>query len=120
MSKTVKKVNPMRITDPKTNEVYVLEFSRDTVRFAERRGFKIAELLDFPETNIRELFFLAFRKNHPSLSRAEIDEIFDELDGLFPEEIERLSNLYSVPMESLIIDKDNTDARKNARLTVEL
>lgn len=120
MSETVKKVNPMRITDPKTSEVYVLEFSRDAVRFAERRGFKIAELLDFPETNIRELFFLAFRKNHANLSRAEVDKIFDELGGLYPEEIDRLASLYNVPMETLIIDKGDTDARKNARLTVEL
>ena len=55
MAKNENKVLPMKITDPDTGEVYVLEFSRESVRFAEQRGFKISELLDFPQTNIPNL-----------------------------------------------------------------
>lgn len=58
MAKTDNKVSPIRITDPETNDTYVLEFSRESVRFAEQRGFKISELLDFPQSNIPAFFFL--------------------------------------------------------------
>ena len=56
MAKTDNKVSPIRITDPETNDTYVLEFSRESVRFAEQRGFKISELLDFPQSNIPAFF----------------------------------------------------------------
>lgn len=62
MAKNENKVLPMKITDPDTGEVYVLEFSRESVRFAEQRGFKISELLDFPQTNIPNLFSMLSAK----------------------------------------------------------
>lgn len=118
MSKVENKVNPMRITDPDTGEVYVLEFSRDSVRFAEQRGFKITELTDFPQTNIPSFFFYAFRKNHKNVSRGKTDKLLEDMGGLTPAELERLAQLYNVPNESLIITDE--DGRKNSRLTVEL
>ena len=111
MAKNENKVLPMKITDPDTGEVYVLEFSRESVRFAEQRGFKISELLDFPQTNIPNLFFYAFRKNHKNVAR-------DELGGLSSAEITRLVELYNQPNESLILAEES--GRKNCRLTVEL
>ena len=87
MAKNENKVLPMKITDPDTGEVYVLEFSRESVRFAEQRGFKISELLDFPQTNIPNLFFYAFRKNHKNVARDKTDKFLDELGGLSSAEI---------------------------------
>lgn len=118
MSKNDKKVNPMRITDPDTNETYVLEFSRESVRFAEQRGFKITELTDFPQTNIPALWFYSFRKNHREIARDKTDKLLEELGGLTSKELGRLAELYNQPNESLIIMEDNE--RKNCRLTVEL
>lgn len=118
MAKNENKVSPMRITDPDTNETYVLEFHRESVKFAEQRGFKISELLDFPQTNIPAFFFYAFRKNHKGMSRSQTDAILDELGGLTPAAIERLVQLYNVPNDSLIITEDG--GPKNSRLTVEL
>lgn len=118
MDKIENKVAPMRITDPDTGEVYVLEFSRDSVRFAEQRGFKITELTDFPQMNIPAFFFYAFRKNHKSLSRDKADKLLADLGGLMPAEIERLVQLYNQPNESLIMMDEG--GRKNSRLTVEL
>ena len=63
MAKTENQVNPMRLIDPDSGETFVLEFSRESVRFAEQRGFKITELTDFPQTNIPAFFFYAFRKS---------------------------------------------------------
>lgn len=111
-------LNPMRITDPKSGETYVLEFNRESVRFAEQRKFNLSELTDYPQTNIPALFFYAFRKNHKNIARDKTDAILEELGGLTPQEIERLVELYNLPNETLIqMDVAN---RKNARLTVEL
>lgn len=118
MAKNENKVNPIRITDPDTSEVFVLEFSRESVRFAEQRGFKITELTDFPQTNIPAFFFYAFRMHHKNVARAKTDSMLEELGGLTTAMLERLVQLYNVPNESLIVTEEG--GAKNARLTVEL
>lgn len=118
MAKAENRVNPMRLTDPETNETYVLEFSRDSVRFAEQRGFKISELTDFPQMNIPAFFFYAFRKNHRGVARDKTDKLLEDLGGLTTAELERLIQLYNQTNESLIITEEG--GRKNSRLTVEL
>ena len=118
MAKAEERVNPMRITDTETGETYVLEFSRESVKFAEQRGFKISELTDYPQTNIPALFFYAFRKNHKKVARNQTDKLLEDMGGLTTEEITRLAELYNQPNESLILMEGAE--RKNARLTVEL
>ena len=124
MAKNENRVNPIYITDPDTSEVYVLEFSRDSVRFAEQRGFKITELTDFPQTNIPAFFFYAFRMHHKSLAREKTDKLLEELGGLTPAELERLVQLYNVPNESLIVtdgggtEKHPTDSETGREYTV--
>lgn len=113
-----KKLNPIRITDAETSEVYELDFSRESVKFAEQRGFKISELLDFPQTNIPSLFYLAFRKNHKDVARDKTDKLLEAMGGLTNAELSRLVELYNQPNESLIIQGDG--GRKNCRVTVEL
>lgn len=117
MAKNENKIKPLRITT-ETGEVYTLEFSRESVKFAENRGFDISELTKFPQTNIPALWFYAFRKNHKNLSRTQTDDILSELGGLTTPEIERLVQLYNQPNESLIIVDEG--GRKNSRMTVEL
>ena len=58
------RVKPARLVDQNTGDEYVLDFNRDSIRFAEARGFKPDDVLSFPATKIPELFFYAFRKNH--------------------------------------------------------
>lgn len=118
MAKTENQVNPIRITDPETGETYVLEFSRDSVRFAEKCGFKINELTDFPQTNIPAFFFYAFRMHHKNVARDKTDKLLDEMGGLELKELTRLMQLYNQPNESLIIADEG--GRKNAKVTVEL
>ena len=42
-------------------EEFTLEFNRESIKFAEMRGFKIDEVSSFPMTKVPELFFYAFR-----------------------------------------------------------
>ena len=108
--------NPMRITDPDSGEVYTLDFNRATVRFAEQRGFMLSAVTERLETGVSDLFFYAFRKNHREVSREKTDKLLEELGGLLPEEVGRLTELYVASITAF-----NTEGeRKNARLTVEL
>ena len=113
------KVKPIRLTDTETGEKYTLEFSRESVKFAEQRGFKYSEVGDFPQTNVPALFYYAFRKNHKSVARDKTDKILNELGGLTSEEISRLIALYLQPLEDLIIT-DEEGRTKNSRMTVEM
>ena len=111
------RIIPIRITD-KDGVTYTLQFNRDSVRFAEQRGFQIDQLLDFPQTNIPALWFYAFRMHHPNIGRANTDALLEQLGGLKPKEIERLVELYNEPNTALIAGDE--DERKNAGLTMEL
>lgn len=115
MAKTTRP-NPMRITDPDTNEVYTLDFDRAAIKFAEQRGFKILGVQDAPETAISDLFFYAFRKNHKNVARDTTDKLLEAMGGLLPEEITRLQELYSASITSLNVEGE----RKNSRVKVEL
>lgn len=113
------KVNPITLTDSETGAKYVLEFSRESVKFAEIRGFAIEDVQRYPMTKIPELFFYAFRKNHKNISRQKTDAFLDEWGGIggIPDGmIERLVALYIQPFEAT---PQHEGAVKNARLTVE-
>ena len=116
MAKTIDRPNPIKITDPDSGETFVLDFSRDSVKFAEQRGFKILGMSDIPETGIADLFFYSFRKNHRSVARDKTDKILEDLGGLLPSEVQRLQELYSASITSLNMEGD----RKNSRMKVEL
>lgn len=113
-------INPIVLRDTETGEVFTLEFSRESIRFAETRKFSISEVGDFPMTKIPDLFFYAFRKNHPNIPRSKTDKMFfDELGGFTTEQAQRLVQLYNVPMDALIKDEEEEPV-KNAKVTVEM
>ena len=114
------KIKPLVLTDNETGEKYVLEFSRESVKFAEARGFTIEDSVKFPQTKIPDLFYYAFRKNHKSISRERTDRmLYDDLQGLSTAAIERLLMLYQEPQNALI-RTDEDGEPKNARMMVEL
>ena len=115
------KLNPMVVRVHETDEVFTLEFSRESVKFAENRGFAIGEVGDFPMTKIPDLFFYAFRKNHRNIARSRTDEILiKDLGGLTKEHIERLIQLYAQPMEAIVRIEEDEESAKNQNATVEL
>lgn len=118
--------NPVIIKDSKNKKEYTLEFTRDSVRFAESRGFRIEDVDAFPMTKIYELFFYAFRAHHPSMARANTDEIIENWGGIrcMPTGLlPRLGELYSVPFGVLNDEETEEEAaerEKNADVTVIL
>lgn len=113
------RVNPIRITNNKTDEVYELDFNRETLFTMDRDGFKIDEVTDFPTTMIPKLFYYAFRKNHRKMTRAQTDKILrDDLHGITPKILERLMLLYNQAAMSNNI-QDDEDLEKNSEVTVE-
>lgn len=112
-------VKPIIIHDAENDMDYTLEFDRDSIRFAEARGFDIDDVGKYPMTKIPELFFYAFRMHHKNVSREKTDRIlFDELGGLPEGAAERLGALYSAPFEAL--SNKNGNKPKNQKVTVEL
>ena len=45
----VERVKPITIRNKATSEEYVLEFDKESVKFAEDRGFRLADLDNFPK-----------------------------------------------------------------------
>lgn len=81
---------------------YTLEYTRETVKQMERRGFKINDVLEKPLTSLPELFFGAFRANHPFVKREATDEILEnmeDVEGL----IAALCEMYNEPLETLMM-----------------
>lgn len=114
------KVKPLLLTDNDTGEKYTLEFSRESVKFAEARGFDVDDVGRFPMTKLPDLFFYAFRMHHRNISRSRTDSIlYDDLGGLSEAVIERLVMLYAAPFEALTASAEDGEP-KNARMTVEL
>lgn len=113
-----KAVKPITLRDDRGN-IYVLEFNRSSIKFAEARGFKVQALEEGVSlSGIEELFFYSFRMHQPEVSKAETDKIlYDELGGLREGMLERLVELYLAPFNTLITTEDST---KNSKMTVEL
>lgn len=97
---------PVILQDEETDNAYTLEFSRDSIRFAERQGFAVQDLGRFPATNVPLLFFYAFRMHHKHMAQRQTDAILEDMGGLSPELMERLIQLYNAPMSSLIASED--------------
>ena len=115
----VKRPKPIVLHDEETGQEYTLEFNRDSIRFAESRGFVIEDVGKYPMTKVYELFFYSFRMHHKNVSREKTDRLIDEgwggLGGIPEGVIERLGELYAAPFIALTDGEE-----KNARLTVEL
>ena len=88
------KVMPMFVTDNETGTQFELDFSRESVVFAENRGFSMDEVAKFPMTRIPDLFFYAFRKNHRNVGRNQTDALLKKMGGLSGAALERLGQLY--------------------------
>lgn len=120
MAEKSAKVKPIIIKDVETGEPkYTLEFNRKTVAMAERHGFKIDNLANFPLTTCQDLFHHSFQMNHGGIDKRKTDELFDELGGIEAKGlVERLIELYNSAMRSTKVDDDGEV--KNARYALDL
>jgi len=114
------RVPPMFVNDTETGKRYELDFSRESVIFAENRGFRIDEVAPYPMTRIPDLFFYAFRKNHKNVARNQTDALLEKMGGLTPAALERLNMLYQQAFNYSGVIQTDSDKEKNATATVEL
>lgn len=113
------RVNPIKLTNNKTDEVFELDFNRETLYVMDRDGFKIDEVTDYPATNIPKLFYYSFRKNHRKMTKAQTDRILQEvLHGVTPKMLERMILLYNQAATANNVQEEE-DLEKNSDVTVE-
>lgn len=116
----MEKVSPIILEDKVTGEKYTLEFSRETVIFTNRQGFKASEIEDNFEEMFPILWYGAFRMHHKGLSRTQTWDIFEKKLGghVSAAVLTRLGELYSAPKASMVVDDE--EEVKNADMTVTL
>ncbi len=105
-------VSPITLTDEK-GRVYTLEYNRDAVVYAEHRGFVIDDVIKYPVSKIPELFHYAFYMHHKGITRQSTDKLFNDIGKLPDGFVERLLQLYHVPLNTLMSGEG-----KNGKLTV--
>jgi hypothetical protein len=112
----------LRFTD--TNQVYTLEFNRQTITYAEKNGFPLNPfnreqvIFEKPIEVLEDLFYYSFMKNHRGISKAITDKIlYDDLGGMSTAIMERLMELYFLGYSSLISTEEKP---KNSTLAVEM
>ena len=108
-------VKPIYVTDNDTGMEYTLEFTRESIAFAERKGFEIGDVARFPMTKVPELWFYAFRAHHKGLPRDKTDALLEAAGGFTEELLTRLGELYSAPFEVM-----RGEDAENPRVTVKL
>lgn len=111
-------VRPLILHDEENGVDYTLEFNRESVKFAEQRGFVIDDLDRYPMTKTYEFFYYAFRMHHKNVSREKTDRIIDDWGGIteIPDGVlERLGMLYSAAFSTL---KDKED-KNPPKVTVQ-
>ena len=92
------------------NKEYTLEYTRESVKQMEREGFVAGDILTKPMLTLPKLFAGAFKAHHKyDTKQKQIDEIFE----LFKNKqalVEKLAEMYSEPIETLMEDVDEGNA----------
>lgn len=86
---------------------YVLEFTRNSVKEMERRGFDAAKVLEKPMLLLPDLFSGAFIAHHPLARKKLIDEIYNAFDdkvGL----LNALCEMYSLVLEDFVAELEKS------------
>lgn len=87
---------------------YTLEFNRTTATMIENQGFDSDSIGAKPVTMIMLLFYGAFAKNHSSVKRSKMDEIFDSLKKR-GDLIKQLMEMYGETANVLSDEEDGDD-----------
>lgn len=84
---------------------YTLEFTRETVKQMEQKGFAPQKILEAPITYMPELFHGAFAEHHPHVTRKISDKIFYALKNR-EDLVNALVKMYNEPIKALTEDPD--------------
>ena len=66
-----------KIEFEKDGQKYVLEYTRESVALMERQGFVVSELTTRPMLMLPLAFQGLFYKNHRSVNKSFVDEVYD-------------------------------------------
>lgn len=111
----MERVKPIIIKDNENKREYTLEFNRDSVRFAENRGFKLEDVDAYSMTKVPEFFWYAFRMHHMNVSMNQAEEILKQIGGMSEPIAKRLVELWVQTYEAL-----GNEETKNPNMAVEL
>lgn len=95
-----------QITFEFDDKEYTLEYTRNTVRQMERRGFVADDLSTRPMTVLPDLFAGAFLANHSQIKRDKIDKIYDKM-GDKQKLIAALTEMYNDTIETLLAEPED-------------
>ena len=115
------RVSPAYVTDNDLGIKYTLDFNRESVIFAQNRGFSLTDeyVNEHLRTVYEDLFYYAFRMYHRNVARANVDKLREKWGGLPNKLIERLALLYGQALTANNI-QDDEESAKNASVTLEL
>lgn len=117
------RLNPIKIKDAETNHTYILDFNRESVKFAESRGIDWNDIDHMPYTMIELIWYCAFRRYNKNISMEKTTAILERLGGMRREWMERLNGLYLQTLSPLIADSEKPfteEDAKNVGMTVSL
>jgi hypothetical protein len=113
------RIKPAFITDNDTGIKYELDFCKESIVFAENRGFELEKALTFPKTGVYDLFYYSFRMHNRSMPREKTDKILEKWGGMPDSLLKRLIYLYQQAQAHQTIQTDE-EAEKNGSVTLEL
>ena len=112
--------NPIILENTADGTKYTLEFTRNTVKMAEKAGFTLESITDGKIiSGYSDLFYYAFMAHHRYMKQFDTDKIlFEELGGMSEALSTRLVELFAEPYNSLV--KQDKGDEKNAKWSVQL
>lgn len=114
------RVKPAIVTDTRDGKEYTLDFNADTIRYAERRGFTVEDLQNFPATKAPEFFIYAFRMHHPTATEKFINGFREHNHGIPQALIVRLMELYQQAIKDCNILIPDSEEVENPGMLVML
>ena len=119
----MEKVSPIILKTDDGKEL-TLEFSRESVKFAEARGFTLEDVDKYPMTKIPEFIYYSFRMHHKNIALDYAEKlVFEKFGGIgkLPKGfMQRLVDLYVQPFGTLTDDEDENEEEKNPLVTVTM
>lgn len=98
----------LKLTDPASNKVYTLEYTRATVAQMEREGFVLRSVEDRPMLSLPALFAGAFKAHHRMVKAEVIQSIFDRTknrEKLF----QKLVEMYNEPIAAMLEEPEESE-----------
>lgn len=123
-NESIEEVRPIEII-LENGDKYTLEFDRDTVKWAEQRGFRgnpangYSPLMDTPITFTEDIFFYSFHMHHRNVTKQFTDNmLYNVLKGMPEGMLERLMTLHALTYNALV--NNDEDDSKNSGVVVRM